>query len=694
VTTEAPRLTRRSWRSGGWPCASGACARALRLRPRACGPGELVGLIGPNGAGKTTAFNAITGVYAPTEGEVRGARRAGRTGCARTASASAAWPRTFQNVRLFRELTALRQRAASPATPAWRSRLRLAAWWLTPRHLRRGGAASPQRADEFLDGAGPRPPQRRARAEPALRASSGGWRSPARWPPGPGCSASTSRRRGPTPRRRWPSWRSSGASATGSGSPSCVIEHDMRLVMGVSERVLVLDHGVHHRPRPARRRSGATPKVIEAYLGDACQGAAPGGAFAEAGPGGRTGEVGGRTQRGAARRGTAGEPAGALHRAVHGAPRRCSSILAVKDLVVHYGVIQRAGRGRRSRSPTGGWWRSSGRTAPGRRRTLRAISGMLRPAAGQVGSSAGTSHRDALPRRLVAPRHGPGAGGRGIFLNLTVPGEPGAGRLPAPRPGADRAGPGAGLRALPHPEASGVASVADAVGRRAADAGGGPGADEPARCSCSDEPSLGLAPQVVDRISRCCGRINRSWSVDAPRRAERRTRPFEIAHQACAVETGSVATRGTGRELPRVAPEVGRAGFTWGSERPCGLRRSLAGIGLAGTWATRMLAVLAEGQNAPPRVARAGGACATLVAFEARPAVNLRALGGWIEPPRAARRASPWRSPTLAARSPDDAAAAGWLAPPAGRWTGPVLPRAPIAALVAVAGRLGHRAPA
>lgn len=68
--------------------------------------GEIVGLIGPNGAGKTTAFNLVTGVYQPTEGRIRlcgknlsGLRpdRITRMGIART----------FQNIRLFSELTVL-----------------------------------------------------------------------------------------------------------------------------------------------------------------------------------------------------------------------------------------------------------------------------------------------------------------------------------------------------------------------------------------------------------------------------------------------------------------------------------------------------------------------------------------------------------------------------------------------------------
>lgn len=69
-------------------------------------PGELVGLIGPNGAGKTTVFNLITGVYVPTEGRiaVQGTDTAGMTPDRITALGIA---RTFQNIRLFDEMTVL-----------------------------------------------------------------------------------------------------------------------------------------------------------------------------------------------------------------------------------------------------------------------------------------------------------------------------------------------------------------------------------------------------------------------------------------------------------------------------------------------------------------------------------------------------------------------------------------------------------
>src|SRR4051812_28355738 len=68
--------------------------------------GEILALIGPNGAGKTTCFNVTTGVYRPTSGEVRFHGKP-LTGLKRHRITRLGIARTFQNIRLFRSMTAL-----------------------------------------------------------------------------------------------------------------------------------------------------------------------------------------------------------------------------------------------------------------------------------------------------------------------------------------------------------------------------------------------------------------------------------------------------------------------------------------------------------------------------------------------------------------------------------------------------------
>jgi len=223
--------------------------------------GEIYGLIGPNGAGKTTLFNVITGLYQPSAGqfEFDGHRY---QACKPHVLAQAGIARTFQNIRLFDNLSALENVMIGRHV---RTKAGVFGALLRNRKTRDEEQAITQRAQELLRYVGiSKPPQTLAKnlaygeqrrleiaralaTEPLLLALD---------EPAAGMNSTETE-----------GLKVLLQTIRATGITVLLIEHDVKLIMGLCDRVAVLDYGkkiAEDVPENVRNH----PAVIAAYLGD------------------------------------------------------------------------------------------------------------------------------------------------------------------------------------------------------------------------------------------------------------------------------------------------------------------------------------------------------------------------------------------------------------------------------------------